>query len=234
VSKKSIQILAAPETNLFLFAFLLNFVYEVWQAPYYEFYASPSLADKIRDLTHCSFGDGAIVLVCSWVMSALVRSRNWVLYPTWKQTFLFTSIGLAITLFIETYRPKFNLIYGSIKVGIRVLGWEVNPWETPELAIVRACSCITVGSHITLELTEYLLRENLRMRFGAFQLGDNNEIFFAHNILGGEQLDVMELQTCILAVVTIADTYDDILTAKFGGVSPRLAMAQVESDQEQH
>ncbi len=39
--------------------FLLNFVYEVWQAPYYEFYRSPSLADKIKDLTHCSFGDGS-------------------------------------------------------------------------------------------------------------------------------------------------------------------------------
>lgn len=125
--------------------------------------------------------------------------------------------------------PKFNLLYGSTKVGIRVLGWEVNPWETPELTIVRACSCITVGSHITPELTEYLLRENLRMRFGAFQLGDRNEIFFAHNILGGEQLDIMELQTCILAVVTISDTYDDILTEKFGGVSPRVAMTQVGS-----
>jgi hypothetical protein len=129
--------------------------------------------------------------------------------------------------------PKFNLLYGSIKVGIRVLGWEVNPWETPELTIVRACSCITVGSHITPELTEYLLRENLRMRFGAFQLGDRNEIFFAHNILGGEHLDVIELQTCILAVVTIADTYDDILTEKFGGVSSRVAMTRVESDKEQ-
>lgn len=127
-------------------------------------------------------------------------------------------------------RPKLNLLYGSIKVGIRVLGWDVNPWDTPELAIVRACSCITVGSEISLELTEYLLRENLRMRFGAFQLGDRNEIFFAHNILGGEQLDVMELQTCILAVVTIADTYDDILTAKFGGVSSRIARTIVGSE----
>lgn len=114
-------------------------------------------------------------------------------------------------------QPKFDLIYGSTRVGIRVLVWEVNPWEIPELVIVRACSCITVGSRITLELTEYLLRENLKMRFGAFQLGDHNEIFFAHNILGGENLDLMELQTCILAVVAIADTYDDLLTEKFGG-----------------
>jgi hypothetical protein len=117
-------------------------------------------------------------------------------------------------------QPKFELIYGSTRVGIRILTWDINPWDTPELVIVRACSCLTVESPITLELTEYLLRENLRMRFGAFQLGDDHEIFFAHNILGGEHLDLMELQTCILSVVTIADTYDDILTEKFLGHQP--------------
>lgn len=115
-------------------------------------------------------------------------------------------------------QPKFDLVYGSTRVGIRVLVWEVNPWDIAELIIVRACSCLTVGSRITPELTEYLLRENLKMRFGAFQLGDHNEIFFAHNILGGENLDLVELQTCILAVVTIADTYDDLLIQKFGGM----------------
>jgi Na+/melibiose symporter-like transporter len=116
------QILAAPETNLFLFAFLLNFVYEVWQAPYYEFYSSPSLADKVRDLTHCSFGDGVIILVCSWVMSALVRSQDWVLHPTPKLTFLFTSIGLAITLVIETYRVNVSQVYGVAVLAVPFLG----------------------------------------------------------------------------------------------------------------
>jgi hypothetical protein len=122
MSKKRIQILAAPETNLFLFAFLLNFVYEVWQAPYYEFYNSPSLADKVRGLTHCSFGDGVIILVCSWVVSALVRSRDWVLHPTPKLTFLFTSIGLAITLVIETYRVNVSQVYGVPVLAVPILG----------------------------------------------------------------------------------------------------------------
>lgn len=122
MSKKRIKILAAPETNLFLFAFLLNFVYEVWQAPYYEFYSSPFLADKVRDLTHCSFGDGVIILVCSWVVSALVRSRNWVLHPTPKLTFLFTSIGLAITLVIETYRVNISQVYGVPVLAVPILG----------------------------------------------------------------------------------------------------------------
>jgi hypothetical protein len=131
--------------------------------------------------------------------------------------YLTTSELFKASVQVATDHPKFELIYGSTRIGVRVLVWDVNPWDTQELVIVRACSCVTVGSCINAELTEYLLRENLHMRFGAFQLGDRNEIFFAHNILGGEQLDLMELQTCILSVVTIADTYDEILTEKFGG-----------------
>ena len=122
MSKRSIQILAAPETNLFLFAFLLNFVYEVWQAPYYEFYSSPSLADKIANLTHCTFGDGVIILVSGGVVSALVRSRDWVLHPTPKLTFLFTSIGLVITLVIETYRVNISKVYGVPVFAVPILG----------------------------------------------------------------------------------------------------------------
>ena len=125
MSKRSIQILAAPETNLFLFAFLLNFVYEVWQAPYYEFYGSPSLAAKINDLTHCSFGDGVIILVSSWVVSALVRSRDWVLHPTLKSTVLFTSIGLLITIAIETYRVNVSKVYGVPVLAVPMLGMSV-------------------------------------------------------------------------------------------------------------
>ena len=125
MSKRSIQILAAPETNLFLFAFLLNFVYEVWQSPYYEFYNSPSLAAKINDLTHCSFGDGVIILVSNWVVSVLVRSRDWVLYPTLKSTVLFTSIGLLITIAIETYRVNVSKVYGVPVLAVPMLGMSV-------------------------------------------------------------------------------------------------------------
>lgn len=125
-----------------------------------------------------------------------------------------TASELFKTVQAADNQPKFELTYGSTRVGIRVLIWETNPWETPDLVIVRACSCLAISNPIAPKLAEYLLRENLRMRFGAFQLGDHGEIFFAHNILGGEHLDLMELQTCILSVATIADTYDDILVKK--------------------
>ncbi|NER28235.1 MAG: YbjN domain-containing protein [Symploca sp. SIO1C4] len=113
--------------------------------------------------------------------------------------------------------PQFDILYGSAMVAVEVLPWDVNPWDTPGLAIVRACSCVTFGSSIKTELMHYLLSENRRMRFGAFQLDENNQILFADSVLGGENMDLMELQTCILSVVTIADTYDDIIVEKFGG-----------------
>ncbi|BAZ46898.1 hypothetical protein NIES4102_39440 (plasmid) [Chondrocystis sp. NIES-4102] len=126
-AKKSVSswancLLSAPETNLFLFAFLLNFVYEVWQAPYYEFYGAPSFADKIKDLTHCSFGDAVIILISALLVSLLARSRYWVLKPTRKLTLLFTSVGLVTTLVIETYRVNVSKVYGVPVLAVPGLG----------------------------------------------------------------------------------------------------------------
>ncbi|MBD1872279.1 hypothetical protein H6F75_02190 [Nodosilinea sp. FACHB-131] len=113
--------------------------------------------------------------------------------------------------------PQFDILYGSTLVEIEVMPWEVHPWEKANLATVRATSCVTVGSTIDHELMHFLLTENRRMRFGAFHLDEANQVLFAENVLGGENMDLMELQTCILSVVTIADTYDDIIAQRFGG-----------------
>jgi hypothetical protein len=123
-AQKSMRLLAAPEMNLFLFAFLLNFVYEVWQSPFYEFYKSPSLGEKVIDLTHCSFGDAMIILFSGWGVSALERSRHWIFKPGWRLTLLFTSIGLGITLVIETYRVNVSRSYGGPRAGDAYPGHE--------------------------------------------------------------------------------------------------------------
>lgn len=118
------RILATPEMNLFLFAFLINFVYEVWQSPYYEFYGKPSLSDKIKDLTHCTFGDSVITLISSWVVSGLARSRYWILNPSWKLTLLFTGVGLVITFVTETYRVNIAKVYGVPVLAVPIFGFS--------------------------------------------------------------------------------------------------------------
>lgn len=126
------------------------------------------------------------------------------------------------TLFRDALRvypdkPQFDILYGSTMVEIEVLPWEVHPWEAADLCIVRATSCVTVGSSLDGDLAQFLLTENRRMRFGAFQLDESNQVLFSESVLGGENMDLRELQTCILSVVTIADTYDDVIAERFGG-----------------
>ncbi|AFY73577.1 hypothetical protein Syn7502_01509 [Synechococcus sp. PCC 7502] len=106
------HILAAPETNLFLFAFLMHFVYEVWQSPYFDFYAMPSLSDKVNYITHCTVGDGVITVISGWAISGLYRSRQWMLSPTWKSIVLFTALGWMYTFISEIYRVHIAKLYG--------------------------------------------------------------------------------------------------------------------------
>lgn len=114
--------------------------------------------------------------------------------------------------------PKFDLLYESTMVEVEVLPWEVHPWADSEMAIVRASSCVTIGSSIDIDLMQYLLHENRRMRFGAFHLDESKNVVFAESVLGGENMALVELQICILSVATIADTYDDIIAEQFGGL----------------
>jgi hypothetical protein len=116
------QILAAPETNLFLFAFLLHFAYEVWQSPYFDFYLMPALSDKVNYITHCTIGDGVIAVISGWVVAGLCRSRKWMLRNTWKSTLLFTTLGWIYTLISEIYRVHFAKLYGVSVLIVPVIG----------------------------------------------------------------------------------------------------------------
>ncbi len=100
----------------------MNFVYEVWQSPYYTFFNSPTLSDKIRDLTHCSFGDAIIILICHSAVSKIYCSRQWILQPTQRSTLLFTGLGVFLTLVLETYRVNVSKVYGVPIFAVPILG----------------------------------------------------------------------------------------------------------------
>lgn len=121
------------------------------------------------------------------------------------------------SLTVAADEPSFEMVYGSTVVHVTVIAWDVNPWENPDVTLLRAYSYLTEGSRIDMDTMRFLMTESSRIRFGAFQLDEGDRIMFAHSILGGEGMDVMELQTCILSVAAIADTYDDIIVDKFGG-----------------
>ncbi|MEO1132060.1 MAG: hypothetical protein AAFX40_05055 [Cyanobacteria bacterium J06639_1] len=123
----------------------------------------------------------------------------------------------ASTMFRDAMRvvedeSRFDIIHEHRVVRVEILPWQVNPWDKgSELAIVKASSRLTMGGYVDPKHMRHLLQENARMRFGAFQLNDRDEVVFADTVLGGESMDLFEMQTCILAVATVAVTYDSII-----------------------
>lgn len=122
VSKGVRHVLAAPETNLFIFAFLLHFVYEVWQSPYFDFYGRPTLAEKIAAINHCTFGDGVITVICGLIVSSLYRSRGWILRLTWQSILMFTGLGWGYTFVSEIYRTRIAHLYGVFGLVVPGIG----------------------------------------------------------------------------------------------------------------
>ncbi|NEQ28341.1 MAG: YbjN domain-containing protein [Microcoleus sp. SIO2G3] len=148
-----------------------------------------------------------------------------IVFANSTQELTYTKVAdyLKTSLFRHSMRshsdqPKFDLLYqDATLIEVEVLPWSINPWNEDELAIVKASSCVSIGSEGETKLMQYLLSENRKMRFGAFQLDEAGQVLFTHTVLGGENMDLLELQTCILAVAAIATTYQDLITDQFGG-----------------
>ena len=90
-----------PELNVAIFAFLLNFVWEMWQVP---FFVRVPVMPHWRAVWVCTLatgGDVLIALVSFWTVVAVARSRRWILHPSWWQVAGFAAVGVAITIVAE-------------------------------------------------------------------------------------------------------------------------------------
>ncbi len=106
--------------------------------------------------------------------------------------------------------PSFVLRNGSAYVQVTVI--PIND----KFTTVRAHSWVVTGVENTPELLQYLLKENLNMRFGAFGVDDVGDVCFTHAILG-ETLEAPALMYTLMGVGSVADDYDDKIVQRFGG-----------------
>lgn len=92
----------------------------------------------------------------------------------------------------------------------------VSPWGERDATItVRAY--VTFGSDLAPHLLQFLLRQNDTMRFGAFGIDADGDIFFEHTIVGST-CDKEELRASVMAVAQTADLYDEQIIQKWGGM----------------
>jgi len=106
--------------------------------------------------------------------------------------------------------PSFVMSRGSAFVQLTVT--PINEQYTT----VRAHSWVVTGVENTPDLLQFLLKENLSMRFGAFGIDDVGDVCFTHAILG-ETLEAPALMYTLMAVASVADDYDDKIVGRFGG-----------------
>ena len=102
-----------------------------------------------------------------------------------------------------------------ICIGSAFAVLNVYPWKEDD-AVVNTRSYVVTGVELTPDLLYYLLRENDDMRFGAFGIDEDNDIYFEYAIVGST-CDKPELKAAVGAVAATADEYDDLIVERWGG-----------------
>src|SRR5438270_9952914 len=92
--------LGVPEINVVIFGFLLNFVWEMLQAPLFEGMKEKQHWEAVRACTVATFGDIAILLVAYWLV-ATSWGRGWILSTNRTVAVAFTCIGLIVSVAVE-------------------------------------------------------------------------------------------------------------------------------------
>jgi hypothetical protein len=123
------RVLDAPEANVTVFAFLLNYPWEFLQAPLFRGMATAPHWEAVKFCTGATLGDAVIVVVAFWGVAAAAGNRRWILVPSAAQIAGFVAIGLAITLVLERLAtgPLGRWAYAEGMPVVPLLGVGLSP-----------------------------------------------------------------------------------------------------------
>jgi hypothetical protein len=133
------------------------------------------------------------------------------------QRILTGPMGLKVMLGGDRFTVSFNDT--STHLTIRVQEWGTNDDGEPR-TVVLVNAPILWGVSPTPEVFEWVARKGGSRWLGHVEVHDADDgkvnLIFSHTLLG-DTLDQPELETAIWGLLTVADTWDDELKAKFGG-----------------
>lgn len=122
------RLLDLPELNVWFFAFLVNYPWELLQTPWYQ--AMPDMRhwEAVKFCSWAAVGDGLLALAAFWAV-ALVRSRAWIRQPTPGVIAAFTAVGLVATIAIEWLATDVwgRWSYGADMPTVPLLGTGLAP-----------------------------------------------------------------------------------------------------------
>ena len=103
----------APEASIAMFALLVNFPWEMLQAPLFAGHAEAPHLIVLLSCLQATVGDAAIMLVAHRIASWFAGDRRWLLTPTAADLARFSATGIVVTAGIEWLATR---------------GWWVQAW----------------------------------------------------------------------------------------------------------
>ena len=100
---KRATLLAMPEVNFSIFAFLLFFVWEFLQVPFFQNMSQLPHWEGVKLCAAAAVGDVIITLAAFWSVAVITRTRHWVLASNKFHLTAFVAIGIAISIGIELF-----------------------------------------------------------------------------------------------------------------------------------
>jgi hypothetical protein len=126
-----------PELNIAFFSFLLHFVWEMWQAPFFADMVSNAHWSEVVVCSRAALGDAAMAVVAFWGGAIPRRSRYWFFAPRGWEMLIYLAIGLTLTVVFEwiatgplarwSYAPEMPLLPILGTGLLPVLQWVIVP-----------------------------------------------------------------------------------------------------------
>jgi hypothetical protein len=118
-----------PELNIAFFSFLLHFVWEIWQVPFFAGMPSTSHWSGVAVCSRATLGDAAMAVVAFWGGALPRRSRYWFVGPRGWEVLIYLAIGLTLTVVFESLAtgPLARWSYGPEMPRLPIFGTGLSP-----------------------------------------------------------------------------------------------------------
>ena len=83
------------------FGFLLNYPWEMLQAPFFAGMTEVRHWDAVRECSWATLGDAALLVAAFWAGAAVQRSRAWIAHPRASAVAAFVAAGVLATVALE-------------------------------------------------------------------------------------------------------------------------------------
>ena len=133
--------LEKPEAWIAINGFLLAFLWEMLQMPFYQM-GGLSTSQATRNCALATFGDAGIMVFAYWVTTRFAPDRLWLRQWRARPLAIYLSVGMVITIVVEHFalRSDWGWTYSETMPTIATIGlvpilmWLIVPLVTLALA----------------------------------------------------------------------------------------------------